>query len=143
MLLCHNVYALMSIVYAHMSQSYMLSIVYAFNLKCLMVTNMFNIQDKLCGLLVEPNSIVVARGLVVETKGTITYGIEMDPYTVYVEVKVVINPSAEISIPVNDEIYLVEYAVGTLVPWPKELVLQGTLADGDQLIYFSHLVIYF
>ena len=80
-----------------------------------MVTTIFNIRDKLCGLLVEPNSTVVARRLVVETQAITIHGIEMAPDTILVEVKVVIDPSTELLIPVNDEIYLAEHNVGTFV----------------------------
>ena len=120
-----------------------MSIVYTLNSKYLMVINIFNIQDKLCGLLVEPNSTVVARGLVVETKATIIHGKETDTNTLRVEVKVVIDSSAKLPIHVNDEIYLVKHIVGTLFLWPKELVLQDALPDNDQAIYFWHLVICF
>ena len=39
----------------------------------------------------------------------------MDTTTVRVEVKVVIIPSVELPVSLNDEIYLVEYVVGTFV----------------------------
>ena len=46
----------------------------------------------------EPNSTVDARRLVVETQGITIHGIEMDPNTVQVEVKIVIDPSTELPI---------------------------------------------
>ena len=70
----------------------------------------------------EPNSTIVARVLVVENQATTIHRIEMDPDTVQVDIKVVIDQSTELPIPINDEIYLVEHVVGIFAPWPKELV---------------------
>ena len=75
--------------------------------------------------MVEPNSTIVARGLVVKTQATTIHRIEMDLDTVWVELNVVIDPFTELLILINDEIYLVEHVVGTLVLWPKELVYKA------------------
>ena len=76
----------------------------------------------MCRLLVRPNSEVVAMGFIVQTDATTIYCVKLDNDIVRVKVKVILDSFACLPIPVSNEIFLVEHALGTFISWPKHLV---------------------
>ena len=52
--------------------------------------------------------------------------------------KVILDPFAHLPIPVSDEVFLVKHVLGTFVPWPRNLVLQGNVDEVKYKIILSY-----
>ena len=85
----------------------------------------------MCRLLVEPNSVIVSIGFIVETNATIIHEKELGSNNVQIEVKdlyiyIYISPKCSIWWD-----FVSKQGLGTLVSWPKHVVF----LHGDEVMY--------
>ena len=75
-----------------------------------------------CKLKVDSSSNVVAKGYIVATSGLI-HGRELGKLNYKVSVDHVNDETARLPIPVPEEMSLVVHASGSIVAWPKNLII--------------------